>query len=172
MSYYDLDDIMATNERIPCRFNMTVPGLGYLEGNPGKPIEKGTKVELPFWLAEVLAVSGSENESFIDLLNPDLINHQLINAIKSDSVNIDLHSILSNYYILIEKWCDMFQDRELSGILMQMLKERCYMINNYANNTNANKLSNEFLLSLDAYEKKLFKLTSESNKQLKNWLNS
>ena len=33
--YYDLDDILADSEKLTCKFNITVPGLGYLEGNPG-----------------------------------------------------------------------------------------------------------------------------------------
>ena len=43
-NYFDLDDILADSEKIPCRFNITVPGLGYLEGNPGKAIAKDTKI--------------------------------------------------------------------------------------------------------------------------------
>lgn len=174
MSYFDLDDILADGEKIPCRFNMTVPGLGYLEGNAGKDIEKNTKVELPLWLAEVLAIcelSEESQSSFIDLSQPEFLNQKVINAIKANPLSVDLHSILSNYYRLSEKWAAMFSDSELIEIVLTMLKERAFEINNYACNANKQTNSN-FLYSLDEFEKKLYKTTAVSNKQMRNWLKS
>lgn len=169
-NYFDLDDILASSEKIPTRFNLTVPGIGHLEGNPGKPITEGTKVDLPLWLAEVLATTNvTEDYGFIELLQPDSLNNAVKNAMMSDAVTLDLHSILPNYYKLIEKWCLMFNDKGLNDVVKQMLKDRSYEINNFASNTNK-QVNNFFILSLDEYEKKLFKKTSESNKILRNWL--
>lgn len=174
MSYYDLDDVLTDGEKIPCRFNMTVPGLGYLEGNPGKAIEKNTKIELPLWLAEVLAICELSEESqstFIDLSQPDFLNAKVINAIKANPLSIDLHSILTNYYRLSEKWAAMFSDEELIEVVLTMLKERAFEINNFACNTNKQS-NNNFIYSLDEFEKKLYKATSVSNKQMRNWIKS
>ncbi|KAK6460618.1 hypothetical protein DFJ63DRAFT_236126 [Scheffersomyces coipomensis] len=171
-NYYDLDDILADGEKVPCRFNMTVPGLGYLEGNPGKQINKDSKLELPFWLAKVLAVCDLQEESgnsFIDIASPEAINLKVLNAIKTSSKSVDLHKLLPNYYKLIERWCSMYSDPEITTIVMQMLKERSFEINNYASNPNMG-VNNDFIYSLDEYEKKLYKLTTESNKQMRSWL--
>ncbi|CAK7898113.1 DNA replication complex GINS protein Psf3p [[Candida] anglica] len=170
--YYDLDAILADGEKIPCRFNMSVPGLGYLEGNPGKPVEKDTKVELPLWLAEVLAVcelSEASQTSFIDLANPDFISQKVLNAIKANPLTVDLHSILTNYYKLSEKWAAMFNDAELAQVISTMLKERAFEINNYACNANKST-NNNFLYSLDEFEKALYKKTATSNKQMRQWI--
>jgi GINS complex subunit 3 len=172
MSYYDLDDILADGEKIPCRFNMTVPGLGYLEGNPGKPIEKNTKVELPLWLAEVLAVCELLRESqlsFIDLSQPDFLGPKVLNAAKANALAIDLHSILPNFYTLAQKWAAMFNDGALIEVVLTLLKERALEINNFA--SNANKLtSNSFLYSLDEFERRLYRVTAASNRQMRNWI--
>lgn len=171
--YYDIDDILAESEKIPCRFNLTVPGLGYLEGNPGKSIKKDTKIELPLWLAEVLAIClilDDSDQSFIELAEPDYINSKVINAIKSDPITVDLHTVLPNFYKLVEKWAAMFSEAELISIVMQMLKERAFEINNYASNTNKH-LSNTFIYSLDEFEKKLFRITSDSSKEMRKWMN-
>lgn len=174
MGYYDIDDVLADGERIPCKFNLTVPGLGYLEGNPGKPIEKGTKVDLPMWLAEVLAtcevVDGSD-ETFIEILEPEFISTKVINAIKADPNSVDLHTIMSNYYKLSEKWASMFMDGELVDVVMTMLKERALEIDNYASNTTKH-VNSAFLYSLDEFEKYLYKVTYESKKQMREWNNS
>lgn len=172
MSYYDLDDILADGEKVPCRFNITVPGLGYLEGNPGKAIEKDTKIELPLWLAEILAVCElleESQQSFIDLSDPEFINFNVLNAVKTSPINIDLHKLVPNYYKLIEKWCVMFNDKELIETIMIMLRERAFEINNFAGNSNK-QINNEFLYTLDEFEKRLYKMTSESNKYMRKWL--
>ena len=31
-SYWEVDDILAESQRLPCTFNIDVPVLGYLEG--------------------------------------------------------------------------------------------------------------------------------------------
>lgn len=170
-NYYDLDDILADAEKVPSRFNLTVPGLGFLEGKPGKSIVKDTKLDLPVWLAESLAacaiLEGSD-ERFIELLEPDFISPKVLNAIQSNPVTVDLHSILTNYYKLVEKWALMYEDRDLIETSMQMLKERAFEISNFANNTNK-QMNNGFIFSLDEFEKKLFKLTSDSSRQMKKW---
>lgn len=170
-NYYDLDEILADAEKVPCRFNMTVPGLGYLEGNPGKAIQKDTKLELPTWLAEVLAVcellKGS-GDSFVDLSEPDCISTKVKNAIKTSPTAVDLHKLLPNYYKMVEKWCSMFDNEELVDLAMAMLKERSYEISNFAGNANK-QINNEFIYTLDEFEKKLLKMTSESNKHMRRW---
>lgn len=173
MGYYDIDDILADGERTPCKFNLTVPGLGYLEGSPGKAVDKGTKVELPMWLAEVLAIClilEESQESFVELLEPEFISSKVLNAIRADAASVDLHTIMSNYYKLTEKWARMFNETALIDIAMTMLKERALEIDNFASNTNKHVNSN-FLFSLDEFEKKLFKMTSESKKQMRAWNN-
>jgi hypothetical protein len=35
MSYYDIDAILTDAQKLPCTFELDVPGLGYLDGNAG-----------------------------------------------------------------------------------------------------------------------------------------
>ena len=34
-SYYDIDAILTDAEKVPCAFELDIPGLGYLDENPG-----------------------------------------------------------------------------------------------------------------------------------------
>ena len=170
MSYYDLDDILADAEKVPCRFNILVPGLGYLEGQPGKAIQKDTKIELPLWLAEILAICElleESQQSFIDLLQPEFISPKVINAIKTNPTSVDLHAILPYYYRLTEKWASMFSDSELATVVSETLKQRSLEIYNHAN-SDTKQLN--FIYSLDEYEKEVFKKTSESSRSMRQWL--
>lgn len=37
-TYYDIDAILTDAQKVPCTFELDVPGLGYLEGNPGQDV--------------------------------------------------------------------------------------------------------------------------------------
>ena len=117
--YYDLDDILAVQQKVPCRFNCTVPGLGYLEGNPGRALEANTKVDLPFWLASVLNTilaqddSSQDDYTFLDIEDPEFINTKVLNAIRASATTIDLHKIAQHYYNLVIRWCTMYSQDDL-----------------------------------------------------------
>ncbi|CAK9442134.1 uncharacterized protein LODBEIA_P58770 [Lodderomyces beijingensis] len=183
MSYYDLDDILADSEKLPCSFNHTIPGLGYLEGNPGKSIKQGTKIELPIWLCGVLAVIDTHSSNdptvssttrdearFVSLVDPEAINEKVQNAMKSDAKSLDLHKLSPQYYKLIERWCNLFYEPQLVELIMESLKKRSFEINNFASNVYAKHFNNDFIYTLDEFEKKLFKETSESNRLMRQWL--
>ena len=54
--YYDIDAILTDNQKVPCVFELAIPGMGYLASEAEKNIAKGAKVELPLWIAEMLAI--------------------------------------------------------------------------------------------------------------------
>lgn len=37
--YYDIDAILTDAQRAPCTFDLDIPGLGYLDGNPGGDVQ-------------------------------------------------------------------------------------------------------------------------------------
>lgn len=138
-------------------------------------IIEGTKLELPFWLAEVLAICGIAEDSstgFIDLIPPEALNKKVINAIKTSSISLDVHSISQHYYALVEKWGKLFSDKELVEVVSQMLKERADEINNHAQNLRGVQQESSFLYSLDEFEKQLYKASHESYKSLKKWMHN
>lgn len=185
MGYYDIDDILAEGTRFPCRFNYEIPGLGYLEGNPGKPISKHSKLELPLWMVHLLAVVGAQSGDindteeplpFVELLPPDLFAPRVLNAIKSGAASLDLHVISPYFYTLAERWATLFSDKELSQVLKDMLLERGQEINNYAvsvslhSNQGQTNESAVFLQMLDEFEKQIYRDANVNCKEMKKWL--
>ncbi|SCU84168.1 LADA_0D00232g1_1 [Lachancea dasiensis] len=182
MSYYDIDDILADASKFPCRFNYDIPGLGYLEGNAGKEIRKNAKVELPLWLARILAIVGGDaglNDEdalpFVELMQPEMFSPKVLNAIKSGPVTLDVHSINSHFYALAIKWATLFNDRDLIEVLNYMLLERCQEINNHASSVQLENVGRggsqgTFMLTLDEFEKVLYKDSHESCKDTKKWV--
>lgn len=178
MSYYDLDDISKDQQNLPCRFNVTVPNLGYLIGSPGTEIKKDSVVDLPVWLLRILALTPISPDSEIPFVTPlptPEFFPKVLNALKSDPSNVDLRLLSSVYYRLAEQWLNLMEDPELASIIIESLKLRARDISDIATNSGNSKTSvnaSEFLYKLDQVETKLYKITHEANKDLKQWLNT
>ncbi|OBA28637.1 GINS complex, Psf3 component [Hanseniaspora valbyensis NRRL Y-1626] len=186
MSYYDLDDILADSVKVPTKFNYTVPGLGYLENNPNKPLNKNNKLDLPLWLAKELAVleisENNGNIHLIELITPEIFHQRITNIIKSDSTSLDAYSLCPYFYTVYEKWAYFYSSKKISELAVDMLRSRGVKINNYASfksNSSSNKTSyfnesasTDFMQTLDEFEKKLFILSQESYQQMNTYLQS
>lgn len=205
MGYYDLDDILADSAEVPCKFLHDIPGLGYLENNPGGTIHVNTQLKLPLWLARVLAIIDASSASddignadifnteqqftpFLNMLTPETFTNKVINAIKTDPISLDLHSINPYFYALAIKWIELFSDKDLAEIVSDLLLQRSQVINAHANsitisyNNNSNSTNStgnnnttnnnhaQFTLTLDEFEKKIFKEANDSYKDIKKWI--
>ncbi|KAG4304951.1 hypothetical protein PORY_001626 [Pneumocystis oryctolagi] len=164
-NYYDFDDILCENTKLPCIFQYTAPGLGYLEGNHDADICEGSTVDLPFWLAEMLAIS-----NFIDIEFPNSLSSRVRNALKACPQNIDLRTFSTHYYLFAEKILSLVTDNELVNILMETFKSRICLIADYAHNPHRALTGVEFLRNLDDTEHMLFRLGHDSAKSMRNWL--
>ncbi|QPG73310.1 hypothetical protein FOA43_000620 [Brettanomyces nanus] len=190
MSYYDIDDILADSQRLPCKFNFSIPGLGYLNGRPGDPIKENDKVELPIWLANILAICAAQNgedndadndeeenenspdkQAFIRLIEPEFFSKQFLNFIKSDPLRISL-APYAYYYKIVTKWSYLFNDTELVGLISKMFVTRASEISalSYKSNDQFSGGNREFLNGLEISEKDLFKTSHISYKDMKNWM--
>jgi GINS complex subunit 3 len=127
-------------------------------------------LELPLWLAELLAISGISPESqtsFISLLTPSFFTPKVLNALKSDPVSLDLNAQCPVYYRMAQRWLSIFGDPELAEVVSETLRARAVSIFDHAHNINAG--GGDFLFKLDEFEKNLYKATHDSSKELKKW---
>ncbi|OBA15149.1 uncharacterized protein OGAPODRAFT_101621 [Ogataea polymorpha] len=182
MSYYDIDDILADSQKLPCKFSITIPGLGYLNGEPGRPIKENVRLELPIWLAEILAICSISNSSeyeendeyrettFLKLLEPEFFSPVFLNFIKSDALRLNLNPYMF-YYRIVTKWSNMFGDAELVELISKALVDRASELNDLSFKLNDHFTGGnlEFMNNLDSYEKQLFKNSHKSYKDLKMW---
>lgn len=189
MGYYDLEDVLADSSEVPCKFQYSMPGLGYLEGNAGKAIEKNAKLMLPLWLARVLAIVGGDEEEgenqagdeetlpFVELSRPDMFSGKVVNAIKAGAASLDLHSVSSHFYLLAIKWIALFGDEEFAAVVADMVMERSLELNGHASSVSvsgvesqASQLGSPFLLTLDESEKETYRRAHDSYRQTKRWM--
>lgn len=117
-SYYSIDAILTDCQKAPCTFELAVPHLTPL--NNGSAIEKGTKLELPLWMADMLAMSKPEGPtapSLASLDMPSALGPRVINALKADPKSVDIKAQAKWFYGLGERMLDLFEEEEMTEVL-------------------------------------------------------
>ena len=100
-----------------------MPGLGYLDGNGGGDLTQGARVELPLWLAEMLAVSQRLGTSPLVTLDlPAALSQRVLNALQADPRTVDLRTLAPHFYSLGARMLDLFEEEEMTDILSNVSK--------------------------------------------------
>ncbi|KAI2602002.1 DNA replication complex GINS protein PSF3 [Hypoxylon sp. NC1633] len=184
MSYYDIDAILTDAEKVPCRFELDVLELGYLDNNPSQPLKAGTPVGLPLWLAEPLALtsrspasSGENSKSFVALDLPPSLSNEVISALKADPRAVPLRDQSHNFYGLGTRMLDVFEERDMCAILRKTFATRAADVALHARKAGATDdmgvgTGEEFLRGLEEWERKLFRKAHEGTKGTKEWMES
>lgn len=81
-------------------------------------VKKGTKLELPLWLAEMLAVSQNQaGTSTLTLDLPHSLSPRVLNALKADPRTLDLRSLAPHFYALGARMLELFEEDEVCDVL-------------------------------------------------------
>ncbi|MCJ1367851.1 DNA replication protein [Acarospora aff. strigata] len=171
-SYYDVDTILTDALKVPCTFELDVPGLGYLDGNSGGDMKRYTRVEIPLWLGEMLAVSqpgGTAPLVTLDL--PNALSQRVLNALKADPKTVDLRALAPHFYGLGARILELFVEEEMVEVLSDAFQKRAAEIADHAHNPRgALGEGAEFLRGLDETERQLFRAAHDSAKAMRVWM--
>lgn len=173
-SYYDLDAILTDSQKIPCTFELTVPNLGYLSGNSGEDIKEGSKLSLPLWLGEMLAVNRIAGDtSFLTMDMPDALSKRVVNALKADPKTVAVRDQAPHFYALGARMLELFDEEELVEILTETFKKRAVEIADKASNSrNLVSEGGEWMKGLDETERALFRASHEGGAAVRRWFES
>jgi GINS complex subunit 3 len=167
-------------QKVPCTFELDVPALGYLDNNAGHTLKSGTRIDLPLWLSEMLAVSSpSSTKSLVTLDLPLCLSPRVMNALKADPKSVDLRAQAQHFYALGMRLLELFEEEEVCDVLMETWRTRAAEISDHAS-TSGGKGSNgggvgtgdavEFLRGLDDSERGLFRAAHDSGKAMRIWM--
>ncbi|KAL1960112.1 hypothetical protein VTO42DRAFT_284 [Malbranchea cinnamomea] len=172
MSYYDVDAILTDAQKIPCTFELDVPGLGFLDENSGEDIKAGARLELPLWLGEMLAVGARAGSSPLVTLDlPKAVSEPVMNALKADPCSVNLRVVTQHFYRLGIRILQLFDEEEMVVVLGDTFKQRAMKIADHVNNpTGALGSGIEFLGGLDETERRLFQAAHDSTKEMRIWM--
>ncbi|KAM0671750.1 hypothetical protein CWI42_120800 [Ordospora colligata] len=94
MTYYDIDDIMLNEQKIPITFNHTVLNFGLLGSRACKTISAGKKVDAPYFLVGFLLRNGHCN------LSSEFNNEKVMEDIRAKPSAVDLRSVCPYFFYL------------------------------------------------------------------------
>ena len=96
VEYFDLDDILATNEKIPCKFELPVYRLGFLDPSSSEEhLQKGTKMDLPYWMSRELC---TRRRKIVSVEMPKIYGETYRQIYKADANALDLHKMGPYFY--------------------------------------------------------------------------
>ncbi|XP_066594338.1 DNA replication complex GINS protein PSF3 [Prorops nasuta] len=165
--YFSIVDILATEERISCKFQVNVPRLGYLDvSSESQDLKSGTKLELPFWAAYDLNVL---HGSIVNVDIPKVYKDGYREILNADACAVTL-SKWNHFYYELGMHLRKLKNRDCENItecLLQAFKSRFRLIMDWAQNP----ISDPTLCTqLPRMERLLFLSGKKSKIQLNDWL--
>ncbi|WFC97693.1 DNA replication protein [Malassezia yamatoensis] len=128
--YWSVETILAENQRIPCIFNVDVPGLGYLEESGETDvsvklmkIHKNARIELVYWMAHMLAIY-----DIVTIQMPRAYGSRVRAAIDASPTSLQLHNLLPHWYALAARLAQLLESSTLSTLLQKTYVGRTALI--------------------------------------------
>ena len=166
--FFDLGDILASQQKVPVVFEQTVYRLGFLDPqSTGEHIQSGAKMELPLWLARALGVR-RRNIVRIDL--PRQYREQQRDILRADANVVDLFKQGPYFYFMGVKllFFDHMERSELARSLLETFINRFRRImdtSHHAFSSDVSLLTNR----LDETERVLFNIGQRSVVAMEKW---
>lgn len=129
MAYYNPNAILTDAQKVPLTFDLALPRLSPL--NNGSEITNGTKLDLPLWMAEMLAVSKPASDPLGTLEMPPALGQRVLNALRADPKSVDLRAQAQFFYGLGERMLELFEEEEMGEVLSDvslLVLKRCMLI--------------------------------------------
>ncbi|TYZ54499.1 hypothetical protein PybrP1_010301 [[Pythium] brassicae (nom. inval.)] len=153
--YFDVNDILAGDERVKCTFATEAIECAYLDPScVGDDLPSGAVVELPLWLAEPLAARGD-----VTLELPHFLNARFRRLLKAGPAAVNLRDCSPFFYEIGRHLVPLVDDasaREIEEIMRLAFGGERYrdVLNNAMNSLDED--TTEFTRRLTEEEKALF----------------
>ncbi|KAF4121988.1 GINS complex subunit 3 [Geosmithia morbida] len=161
-------------QKVPCTFELDVPYLGHLD-NSSSGLKPGTDITLPLWLAEMLALasSGDDSKAPLTLHMPSCLSESVMAALRADPRSVPLRDQSVHMYGVGVRMLDLFDEAELAAVLRRSFVVRAADVGLHARKADEGiglgSQQEEFLRGLDEWERGLFRRAHEGIKSAKGW---
>lgn len=167
-SYFSIDDILASQQKVPVKFEVPVYRLGFLNPSADEEhLKTGLKIELPFWLTKVL---GSKSRQIVSTELPKQYRKNQRDILNADANVVDLYKMGPYFYNMgVKILCfEHLETKEVSKTLLETFLNRFRQIMD--NSQNADNADTYTLTSkLDETERALFALGQQATRQMEQW---
>ncbi|ONI24612.1 hypothetical protein PRUPE_2G249700 [Prunus persica] len=162
-SYYDIDDILVEEQRVPVVFQQAVNGVDIDPSAETHCVEPGSKVELPYWLAHELHL-----RKVAKMKVPACFNQRTKLELGADGASVDLRSRCLYFYEFGCKIAPLVGDRDMGSFLLSAFRTRYQKIVAKAHNA-AFTAHSKLLSYLTKEETNLYEAAQSSMAAFKKW---
>ncbi|KAJ2135568.1 DNA replication protein [Coemansia sp. RSA 678] len=160
-SYYDIDDILAVQERVPCVLQVDLDGLGSSGSGGTSKVHRNSRQTLPFWMADRL-----NEEDYVNMEVSPMFSKQANRMYAASPESIQLRAITQHYYQFGLHVGDLIP--EVPQVLRNMYMQRLQKIAQISQQ-GQNVESLDFVQSLDKSEAHMLKLCQNSQRAMAEW---
>ncbi|WAR11738.1 PSF3-like protein, partial [Mya arenaria] len=154
--YYNIDDILATNEKIPCKIEMPIYRLGFLDSSSiNEDLMPGTKIEFPHWMARSLC---SRKRHMVSVETPKQYRESYREILTADASVVDLHKLGPYYFSFgthLLKF-DLPESQDVAKMLVKSFQHRFRKVMDSSQNS-YNEDTSKLTEKLDESERLLFR---------------
>ncbi|GJP55058.1 hypothetical protein CLOM_g14046 [Closterium sp. NIES-68] len=120
-SYYDLDDILAEDEKLPVTFRTGATGVGRAldPSTDADDLAAGAKVDLPLWMVPHLA-----KRNMVSALEPKMFGERIRKEVQADAACVNLRACSPYFYSFGTKIAEWVRDKTLTRFLFSTFVER------------------------------------------------
>ncbi|KAH8106057.1 GINS complex, Psf3 component [Cristinia sonorae] len=167
--YYDIEAILAENQKVQCTFKVDVPDMGHLAGGEDRDIKATSKLQIPMWMAYILIYS-----DYADFNIPHPFSSRVRNALNAEARSVKLTSLVGQGGMCLNDDPAV----EMSNVLVKTFRARLTEIIDQAQHFasigastagNSGDQGMAFREGLDGTERELFALAQWSVKMMKRW---
>lgn len=155
--YFNIEDIMASQERIHCKFEIEVANMGFLDSSSiDENIKVGTKLDLPAWLVKSLY---NDKFKFVSIDIPKWYKNFYHEILKADANVVDLRKMGPYYYdfgSLLVSIIDPDIGQSVAKILLWTFRNRFRRIMDLSSQTDHRDLY-KAICKLDITETEIYK---------------
>lgn len=95
-NYFSIDDILASQEKVPCVLELPLIRLGYLDPTAeGEHVARGSKLDFPIWLASALK---NQRTPVVAVDLPKFYKDSYREILAADANVVDLHKLGPYFY--------------------------------------------------------------------------
>ncbi|KAI8832970.1 hypothetical protein BJ741DRAFT_613353 [Chytriomyces cf. hyalinus JEL632] len=162
-SFWDIDHVLAEQQKIPCFVALDVPGYGFLDGNSSENLCKNTRIELPFWMVTPLIAAEQ-----VELEYPHCFARRALDDVATSAVSVNLNGLSPFFFLFGVKFVNLIEDANLGNVLADAFSQRIAEIMQYSQ---SGRSYSKFISTLDDTEKQIFKTGQESFSKIQRWAN-
>ncbi|KAJ7312076.1 hypothetical protein JRQ81_006413 [Phrynocephalus forsythii] len=168
-SFLSLEDVVMSQERLPCRAEAAFPRLAALLGKaaPNDALPQGTKLELPLWLAKGLY---DHKRRILSVELPKVYKESWRTVFSADANVVDLHKLGPYYYGFGSQLLnfDSPENTELAQTILQTFIGRFRRIMDSSQNA-FNEDTSSLVSRLDELERGLFQAGQKGLHDFQRW---